>query len=90
MASCQNPPPLPPHRCTCTEAQLDNLKTEKQLRLSDKVSEVTARLRGLWKGYEDLTGHKLDVPLSEDISEAVYSDLTAKAADAEVCTRGCP
>uniref|UniRef100_A0A7S4FZG1 Uncharacterized protein n=1 Tax=Eutreptiella gymnastica TaxID=73025 RepID=A0A7S4FZG1_9EUGL len=65
------------------EAQLDNLKTEKQLRLSDKVSEVTARLRGLWKGYEDLTGHKLDVPLSEDISEAVYSDLTAKAADAE-------
>ena len=54
------------------------------------MSEVTARLRGLWKGYEDLTGHKLDVPLSEDISEAVYSDLTAKAADAEVCTRGCP
>ena len=38
------------------------------------MSKVTARLRGLWKGYEDLTGHKLDVPLSEDISEAVYSD----------------
>ena len=38
------------------------------------MSKVTARLRGLWKGYEDLTDHKLDAPLSEDISEAVYSD----------------
>ena len=72
------------------EVRLDTLKTEKQLRPSDKVSDVTARLRGLWKGYEDLTGHKLDVPLSEDIGEAVYGDLTAKVADAEVCTRGGP
>lgn len=69
---------------TLAEAQLETLKSEAQLRLSDKISEQGTRLQELWKRYAGLTGHKVDVPLNDDITEANLNEVLSMLDEMEV------